>query len=505
MSTKRENWHSKLGFILAASGSAIGLGNIVFFSSNAYQYGGGAFYLPYFIALFVLGMPVMMLEFGLGSNSRLSFPLALRKYAGKTGEFFGWFAAAGALFITMYYITILGWAFGMMVGALGSLFEAGISAPFEPFSTPTEAPSATVYFFKLISTWVPVLFIAIIWGVNFTILRTGTSSIERAVRIFVPVMWGFMILLAIRGLTLPGGFDGVMYLFTPDFEGIADPAVWRGAFSQMFFSLSVGMGTMTAYASYLPKDADQVNNSMLVSFLNCSFEFLAGVAIFSLLFVFALNPAGSTLSLSFFVIPQGINELSSSPYIVRLFGFLFYLLIVLAGITSSISLIESPAAALIDKFRIKRSKALLLIALPCMVGSFIFALPQVIDAGLSGNGTLGLTLLDLTDHWVFSYTLLIVGLSEVILVGWVLGAENMRQMLNEHAKLKLGRWFTYLVRYFLPALLLVVILSSLAGERPLYGSQWDIGAYTWLPGLVPLVWLIGSLGFAFILTNSKGK
>ena len=116
----------------------------------------------------------------------------------------------------------------------------------------------------------------------------------------------------------------------------------------MFFSLSLGLGTMTAYASYLPKDADQVNNSMLVSFLNCSFEFLAGLAIFSLLFVFALNPAGTTLSLSFFVIPQGINELSALPWVVRLFGFLFYLLVVLAGITSSISLIEAPASALIN-------------------------------------------------------------------------------------------------------------------------------------------------------------
>ncbi len=358
MSTTRGSWNSKLGFILAASGSAIGLGNIVFFSSNAYQYGGGAFYLPYFIALFALGLPIMMVEFGLGTLTGKSFPLAMREVGGKRAEFVGWWSIGSAMFITAYYVAILGWAFGMMVGAFGSLFEPGVTAPFTPFQTPTERASAMVYFFHLISTWWPVVFVFLIWALNLLILRKGTETIERAVRIFVPLMWVFMIGLVIRGLTLEGGFDGVMYLFTPELEGISDATVWRGAFSQMFFSLSLGLGTMTAYASYLPKDADQVNNSVLVSSLNCSFEFIAGLAIFSLLFVFTLNPAGSTLSLSFFVIPQGINELSAIPWITRLFGFFFFLLILMAGLTSSISLIEGPASALIDKLKITRTRAL---------------------------------------------------------------------------------------------------------------------------------------------------
>lgn len=505
MSAPRENWKSKLGFVLAASGSAIGLGNIVFFSSNAYQYGGGAFYLPYFVALFVIGMPVMMVEFGLGSLTQQSFPMALRRLAGKRGEFVGWFSIASALFITMYYIAILGWGVGMMIGSFGSLFEPGVSAPFTPFSEPTGEASAMVYFFDLISTWNPLLYIVLLWVVNIYILRQGTHTIEKAVRVFVPVMWGFMILLVIRGLTLPGGFDGMMFLFTPALEGIAEPTVWKGAFSQMFFSLSLGLGTMTAYASYLPKDADQVNNSMLVSFLNCSFEFLAGVAIFSLLFAFALNPAGSTLSLSFFVIPQGINELSNTPWIVRLFGFGFYLLVVLAGITSSISLIESPASALMDKFKIRRSKALMYIAIPCMLGSFLFALPQIIDSGLTGNGTLGLTLLDITDHWVFNYSLLTVGLLEVIMMGWVFGAERLRQSLNANAKLKLGRWFTFFIKYLIPGLLLLVIVLSLIEEWPLYGSTYDMPGYSWLTMFIPIFWIVTTVAFAYYLSNRKPK
>ncbi|MEM6725438.1 MAG: sodium-dependent transporter, partial [Bacteroidota bacterium] len=488
----------------AASGSAIGLGNIVFFSSNAYQFGGGAFYLPYFFALLVLGLPIMMVEFGLGTMTGKSFPMALRKVAGERAEFIGWWSIISAMFITAYYIAILGWAFGMMVGSLGNLFEPGATAPFTPFETPTEGPSAMVYFFNLVATWWPMLFILVIWVINLLILSKGTDSIEKTVRVFVPLMWIFMIGLVIRGLTLDGGFDGVMYLFTPDLDGIKEPNVWRGAFSQMFFSLSLGLGSMTAYASYLPKDADQINNSFLVSFLNCSFEFIAGLAIFSLLFVFALNPAGSTLSLSFFVIPQGIDGMSAIPLITRLFGFLFFLLIVVAGLTSSISLIEGPASALMDKLKISRKKALTLIAIPCFIGSLLCTLPIIVDKDLNGNGTLGLSILDITDHWVFNYSLLFGGFIEAIAIGWILGADKLRQALNMHSRWNLGKWFNVLIKYVIPTILATVIITSLKEEFELdhiYGGNVDMGSFNWMPIVIPIFWLTTSLLFAYFLTR----
>jgi NSS family neurotransmitter:Na+ symporter len=502
-SSARGSWNSKLGFILAASGSAIGLGNIVFFSSNAYQYGGGAFYLPYFLALFVLGIPVMITEFGLGTMTNRSFPEALYRVAGRKAEFVGWWSLASALFITMYYVAILGWALGMMFGAFGSLFEGGVTAPFAPFSEPTDGPSATVYFFDLITTWWPLLCVVAIWTMNLLILWKGTATIERAVRIFVPLMWLFMIGLIVRGLTLEGGVDGVLYLFTPDVQGIQEPAVWKGAFSQMFFSLSLGLGTMTAYASYLPKDADQVNNSLLVSFMNCGFEYIAGVAIFSLLFVFALNPVGGTLSLAFFAIPQGIAEF---PWGVRLFGFLFFFLLVIAGLTSSISLIEGPASALIDKFQIPRPQALAMVAVPGIVGSLFFALPQIIDPGLSGNGTLGLSLLDVMDHWAFNYSLLTVGFFECVMVGWVLGADKLRAAVNQYSKLPIGPWFDVIIKYVAPLLLGTVIVWNLIEEftgDALYGAGADLGAFNWIPYVIPFIWLLGTIIVASYLTFGR--
>ena len=496
-------WSSKLGFVLAASGSAIGLGNIVFFASNAYQFGGGAFYLPYFIALFVMGIPVMIAEFSMGTMTGRSFPMALGSLVGKKGEFVGWWSLTSALFITMYYVALLGWALCMMVGALGGLMEPGATAPFTPMQEPSDGPNAQVFFFNILATWWPMLAVLAIWGLTLLALWRGTETIEKTVRVIVPLMWLFMIVLIVRGVTLPGGTDGVMYLFTPDLSGISKPDVWKGAFSQMFFSLSLGLGTMTAYASYLPKDSDQVNNSFMVSLLNCGFEYIAGIAIFAMLFAFSLNPVGGTLSLSFFVIPQGI---AAFPFAVKLFGFSFFLLLVLAGVTSAISLVEGMASAVIDKTGASRAVALASVAVPGVVGSVVTTLPFIVDPGLGGNGTVGLNFLDILDHWAFGYSLLTVGLVECVLLGWVFGAANLRAFVNTHASLKLGAWFDVLLKFVIPAILATVIVWNLYIDLvggPLYGSAFPLGAVDWFPVAIPLVWIVGTLAVAAFFTSRE--
>ena len=189
-----------MGFVFAASGSAIGLGNIVFFPANAYRFGGGGFYLPYLVALLTIGIPLLVLELALGHQQRRAYPASLRQVAGKRGEFLGWWALANTTAITVYYVAILGWVVGMFFGALGPLWEPNSELPRFAASS---LPNPTGYFFGLLSGWGPTLFVVGVWCANALMVRRGTETIERAVKIFVPLMWILMALLVVRGLTLP--------------------------------------------------------------------------------------------------------------------------------------------------------------------------------------------------------------------------------------------------------------------------------------------------------------
>jgi len=491
MNNERGLWKSKLGFVLAASGSAIGLGNIVFFPARAYQYGGGAFYIPYFIALLIMGVPLMILEFAFGRMTQKSYPAAMGKLGGKTWAALGWMGIVNAFIICAYYITILGWVVGMWIGCFSSIWKSSAVAA---FGIPDSAVSNSMsYFFNMITNWNTVAYVLLVWALNILMIMWGTKSIEKSVSFCVPLMWIFMIVLIIRGVTLPHGGQGVMLLFTPDFSIMKSPAVWKGAFGQIFFTLSLGLGIMVAYGSYLPRKSDDTNNAMLVSFMNCGFEYIAGLAIFSLLFAFAIVPKASTLSMMFFIVPEGIAKF---PFAVKFFGLLFFTLLFLAGITSSVSLVESFVSSIIDHFNWSRRRAILVGATFGVIGSIIFALPHVIDPKLDSDGSLGLTLLDLFDHWSFGYGLLFVGLTEIILLGWVANIDEIRNFINAHSRHKLGSWFNYLVKFVLPWILLAILVLSIMEDFKsgrIYGANMVTGKYP-LGIIVLAIWL----AFVFI-------
>lgn len=503
---ERAHWGSRLGFILAASGSAIGLGNIVFFSASAYKGGGGAFYVPYLIALFVVGLPVLAAEFGLGRAAGGAFPQALGKYAGKTGEFFGWWGIANALTITMYYISLLAWVTGMGVLSLtGALWEPTAALP--AFDVPDQTmdnPAGS--FFALISGDYVLLAVAFVWGINVFLTLRGTQSIERAVTWMMPTLWLVMGLLAIGGLMLPGGTDGLWMLVTPDFSALTSFDVWKGAFSQIFFTLSLGFGVMSAYSSYLPPDSDDVANASAVAGLNCLFELLAGVAVFSILASFALTPKASTLAMMFFIVPKGIALL---PFGVVALGTLFFALLLLAGITSSISLIEAAVSAIIDKFGYRRVRVVAVLACAGFLGSCLFALPTVIDPALQANGTVGLSLLDYVDHYANGYGLMLVGLVECLIIGWLLPVESLIELMNRTSKLRLGATFALLIRYIIPSILATLLIVGAATafrSGALYGSSpaFASGLAALLPMLALAGWLLFTFGMAAVLTYKRG-
>ncbi|RJO66409.1 MAG: hypothetical protein C4523_12435 [Myxococcales bacterium] len=495
---ERGLWKSKLGFILACAGSAIGLGNIVFFPANAYKFGAGAFYIPYLVALVFVGLPLMILEFGLGHHTRRAFPQSLHHAAGRPGEFVGWWAILNASFITMYYITILGWVLGMLIASFGPLFDSPSTA-LAAFPAIGEMANPAGYFFGMLTSWWPVIFVVVVWALNVLAVSKGTSTIEPFLRFSVPMMWIMMLALIVRGVTLDGGAEGVLLLFTPKPEILADASVWKGAFSQMFFTLSLGFGIMTAYASYLPKKSDHVANSMMVSCMNCAFEYVAGLAVFSLLFVFVIQPKASTLSMMFFIVPQGIAQF---PAGVKLFGVLFFALLLIAGLTSSISLVEALVSAMIDKFQVPRKKILAVFAAVGLLGSIAFAWPKVVDPTLDSNGTLGLSLLDLMDHWTFSYGLMAVGLAECLIVGWFFPARRLREEINKIARFKLSPIWDWVIKLVMPIMLTLILGYAIAGEFTAgpYGHDMNTGSIRKLHLLSLAVWLSMTFGGALLFT-----
>lgn len=500
MAELRSQWGSKVGFVLAASGSAIGLGNIVFFSANAYKYGGGAFYIPYIVAFCILGIPIMLMELALGAHTGKAFPQSLHRIGKRPAEFIGWWGVLNATVICMYYVAILAWVLGMFIGSMKGLWssEPVTSGAFGSLAL----PNPFGYFFGMLGSWDTLWYVAIVWALNLLIVLRGARSIESATRFLVPLMWLCMIALIVRGVSLPNGEQGAYLLFSPNFTVMADPEVWKGAFSQMFFTLSLGFGIMTAYASYLPKKSDQVHNAATICFLNCSFEFIAGLAVFSLLFAFSVVPKASTLSMMFFVVPQGIAKL---PHFVVGFGMLFFFLLFIAGLTSSISLVEAFVASILDKFRWRRKKAVLVVALCSMLGSMCFALPHVVDRTLASNGTLGLTLLDLFDHWSFSYGLLIVGFFECLIIGWVFGARKLREIINRDSTLGIGWWWDALIKVVNPVIIAVVIGWGVWTEvrDGLYGASFTIQGIPWLSWFAFGAWFLFTTGLALVFTFGR--
>jgi NSS family neurotransmitter:Na+ symporter len=365
------------------------------------------------------------------------------------------------------------------------------------------------YFFNMISEADTLFYVGLVWIFNVLIILKGTKTIEPVVKIFVPLMWLMMIVLIVRGITLPNGLQGVLFLFTPDFTIMKEVDIWKGAFSQMFFTLSLGFGIMAAYASYLPKDSDDVQNATTISLMNCSFEFIAGVAIFSLLFAFAIVPKASTIAMMFFVVPEGIARF---PVMVTVFGLLFFTLLLMAGLTSSVSLVEAVVLSIMDKFKVSRSKVILGVFIVGMGGSIVFALPQVVDKGLANDGTLGFTLLDFFDHWAFGYGLLLCGLLEVIILGWLYDIDKLLGFINKTARYKLGGKFKFLVRFILPLVILFILVWSVgfseSGEvrKGLYGFDYfEEGACKNLYLYVFFGWIAFSIVGALLFTVLKRR
>lgn len=485
----RPEWKTRTGFILAAIGSAVGLGNIWRFSHMCYKNGGGAFLLPYFIALLAVGIPLMILELGIGHRMRGSAPLSFAKID-RRWEWTGWWPVTFVMFgIMLFYSTIIAWCLSYVFFSINLSWGADPNAFFFNeylrASSPLEIGDLSVQIvFALLGVWF------LCWLICFFGIQKG---VERANKIFMPMLCVLILILVGWSLSLEGAFDGIAVYLKPDISRLTEWGIWRDAFSQIFFSLSLGFGIMVTYASYLPRKVDIVKDSLIICVSNSLFSIIAGFAVFGTLGYMA-NQQGvpvdqvvdKSIGLAFVTYPKAISML---PAFQSLFGVIFFSTLVIAGITSAISIIEAFSSALIDKFGYSRRSVITAICVTGFLGSIIFAAKS------------GIFWVDILDHFINSYGLVTVGLLECVLVAWIFKASKLREHLNRAGDSVLTPLWDISVKFVIPAVLVILLISSFREEFR--------AAYEGYPVLSLILigrdWLIATLFIALVFSMRRWK
>ena len=473
---------------MAAVGSAVGLGNVWRFPYVCYENGGGAFLIPYFVALFTAGIPLLILELYIGHWARGSPPEAFKKIGKKFG-WVGWWTVLIPFAVATYYVTVMAWCFSYMIYSIDLRWGSSADSFFTSFLNDTGSPAV------LGNLSIPVLLgLIAVWLCIFLILYKGVKRIGRIVALTVPIPTALLIILTIRGLTLPGAMEGLNYYLTPNFSALSDVNVWIAAYAQVFFSLSLAQGIMITYASFLKKKSDITNNAFIIALADAGTAFLAGFAVFSVVGYLSASQgiAISDLSLNgpgltFVTYPTAISLL---PFAAALFGMFFFIALLTFGIDSAFSMIEPISASANEKWKISKAKAT---GIMCTLGFFL----SVIFA--TGGG---IHLLAILDHYITEFGLVSIGLVECIVLGWIYRAHKLREHANETSEIILGRWWDYLIKFVIPIVLILLLFVSVYNNYtnnpyPEYPAWTLISA-----GIIPVILLFF---LSFVMMKMKGK
>ncbi len=479
-----------MGFILAAIGSAVGLGNIWRFSYLCYENGGGAFLIPYLIALFVVGIPLMILELGIGHRMRGSAPMAMGT-VNRRWEWLGWFAVLIVMYgIMLYYSVIIAWCLNYVFFSFKLSWGADPNAYFfDNFLQMSKDP------FDLGDIRMPILAsLTAIWFLSWLIVYYGIQKgVERANKIFMPLLLALILILVFWSVSLEGASEGIAVYLKPDFSKLGKLSIWIDAFSQIFFTLSLGFGIMIAYASYLPKKVELVKDALIISFGNCAFSFVAGFAVFGTLGYMATatgvpvsEVVSKSIGLAFVSYPKAISLM---PAFSNIFGIVFFLSLVIAGLSSGISIVEAFSSALIDKFNLKREGVVTFVCVSGLVGSVVFTTKA------------GLIWLDIADHFITHYGLMIIGILQCVVVAWIYKASKLRKHINEIAPPVLTKVWDYCVLYITPLVLALLIVNALNTELKGPYEGYPLKAVL----LIGPVWMVVVLIASLFISNFPWK
>ncbi len=385
---QREFFNTRLGFILAAVGSAVGLGNMWRFPYVTAEGGGAAFVFLYILLTLLIGVPLMLSEFSVGRGARLSPIGALRKLGGKRWSLLGWMYVFTGFLILSYYSVIAGWVVRYALDGIFTGFPGDAGSRFAEVTT-----GASPVFFHLAIMVITVIIVS--FGVQ--------KGIERAALVLMPILFGILLFLAIWATTLPGAMEGYAFYLRPSLSALLDPYILSQAAGQAFYSLSLGMGCMLTFSSYLSRDTDLNREAVTIAFSDFGVAFTAGLVVFPV--VFALGIQGdvseSTVGALFIALPGAFVEMGA---IGRVVGMLFFVALMVGAITSAVSLLEVVTASVIDETRVKRRTA-------SVVGGIVIAVMGLLPAA-------SMSFLSVVDR--LSEALLALGAFFMsIFVGWV--------------------------------------------------------------------------------------
>ncbi|MFO8055546.1 MAG: sodium-dependent transporter [Bacteroidales bacterium] len=441
----RDSFSSKFGVIAAAAGSAVGLGNIWRFPYVAGENGGGAFLLIYIIFISVIGVSVMLSEFAIGRKAQRNVFGSFKKLApGKPWFLVGFMGVVAAFVILSFYSAVAGWTLEYTYNSLMNSFQGKNPAEIESMFDNFRANS-----------WRPAMWLLLFMIVTALIVWAGVKNgIERYARVLMPVLFLLIIILGIRSITLDGAMEGLKFLFKPDFSKLSTNSILE-ALGQAFFSLSIGMGALITYGSYISKKENLSLSAIQVTFTDAVVAILAGIAIFPAVFAFGIEP-GSGPGLVFVTLPNIFIQMPGGYF----FAVLFFTLLIVAALTSSISVLEVVVAYFSEEFNISRSKATVLGSVTITALGLVCAMSW----GATKTWTIfGLTTFECMDWLSANLLLPLGGFFIVIFVGWVLGAEKMKDEISNQGQLnvRLFAFYDFIVKFIAPIAIAIVFMDSI--------------------------------------------
>jgi neurotransmitter:Na+ symporter, NSS family len=449
----RARWDSRTIFLFAAIGSAVGLGNVWRFPYLTYKFGGGAFLIPYLIALVILGIPLLILEFAIGQKLQKGAVDAFKTVHHRLRGI-GFAAIASGFVVVVYYAAVMAWALLFFINSFRTQLPWAADAKGFFFNAVLQISDGVgqigginwYLFFSLLAVWVAIYFS----------VRKGVKSVGKVVLITMPLPIILLIVLFIRGITLPGALTGIGYYLTPDFSALASTEIWLAAASQIFFTLSLAFGIMIAYASFNKKKQDITADAYITSIANSAISIFAGFVVFAVIGFMAMNTsapieevATAGPGLAFVVFPQALALMPFAWF----FSALFFLTLLSLGIDSAFSLVEAVNTVIADKTKkIQQQKIALYVCSLAFILGIIFTTRA------------GLYFLDIFDHFITTFGLVLVGIFECIAIGWVYGAERLRKYINSVSKWKLGVWWDYAIKFVIPIVLIILLVTQFITE-----------------------------------------